>query len=63
MIIIYIPWWVFLIIIICSGFGYAYYINSKAYHNYDVMTPIIVLIIVVGTVLVSIALLIGKFLC
>jgi len=45
------------------GFGYAYYINSKAYHPYDFMTPMIVLAIVVGTVLISIAFLIGKFLC
>jgi len=60
---IYIPWWAFLIIFICSGFGYAYYINSKAYHPYDFMTPMIVLAIIVGTVLISIAFLIGKFLC
>ena len=63
MITIYIPWWAFLIVFICSGFGYAYYIGSKAYHSYDFMTPMIVLAIIIGTILISIAFLIGKFLC
>jgi len=60
---IYIPWWAFLILFVCSGFGYAYYINSKASHPYDIMTLMLVLAIVIGTMLISIAFLIGKFLC
>jgi len=53
----------FLIIFICIGFGYAYYIGTKHNGAYDFVTPMLMLCVIVGTIVGAIAFLIGKFLC
>ena len=59
---LYIPWYGFLIIFVCIGFGYAYYFSSKQeFHPYDVMTPLVTIGIVICTILTVIGILIGKF--
>ena len=60
---LYIPWYGFLIIFVCIGFGYAYYIGSKGGGGYDFVTPMLMLCVIVGTIIGAIAFLIGKFLC
>ena len=60
---LYIPWWGFLIIFICIGFGYAYYIGTKHNGAYDFVTPLLMLCVIVGTIVGAIAFLVGKFLC
>ena len=53
----------FLILILCAGFGYAYYFSSKQeFHPYDIMTPLVTIGIVICTILTVIGILIGKYL-
>ena len=60
---LFIPWYGFIILILCAGFGYAYYFSNKqGFHPYDIMTPIVTIAIVICTILTVIGILIGKFL-